>query len=192
MDALNADETALVREHLRECAQCQADAEWQHRLRTAFPQTDTIPDVDQAFSRLRRQIEASQGKRGKPRLSGRLRDLFGSSAPWMRWTLAGQAGIIAVLAILLAPSFSGIPLYRGLGAPGKASGNIVVVFKPETTEQELRQILRESGARLVDGPTANDAYVLNVQGAGQERALDILRARRAVTLAEPLGSGGGR
>jgi hypothetical protein len=50
--------------------------------------------------------------------------------------------------------------YRGLGATGHAQGNVVVAFNPDTPERELRRILQAAEARVVDGPTVTDAYVL--------------------------------
>jgi hypothetical protein len=189
-NALNAGEAALVREHLRICAQCQADVEWQHKFRTACPEPREAPDVDQAFLRMRQQIDMLPRADARPALSRRLRSGLGSGSPWMRWALAGQAGIIATLVVLLASPSGLLPLYHGLGAPGTAAGNIVVIFRPETSEQQLRQILRESGARIVDGPSAADAYVLSVKSTEQERAIGTLRGKGAVVLVEPLGSGG--
>lgn len=195
-NTLNNDETALVREHLRTCLQCRDDVERQRRLRTAYSQSGPIPDADRSFSRLRQRLGVPQEKRVWPNRFRRLRnavapDTGARPASWIGWALAGQAGIVALLAILLAQSSAEFPRYHALGTPARAAGNIVVIFKPETTEQELRKTLRESGARLVDGPTEADAYVLSVPGVEQEQVVRALRSSAAVTLVAPLGSGGG-
>ena len=65
----------------------------------------------------------------------------------------------------------------------------MVVFRPDTPEREMRRILQASGARVVDGPTATDAYLLAVPAAQAAPALARLRAERAVTLAQPLAAG---
>lgn len=193
MNTLDADEMALVQEHLRTCTQCQSDADWQHKLRAAAPQSVAIPDVGHALARLRPRLEAPQRQPERHALSAFLLRLSRTSAPWMRWAVLGQAVMIVILTtILLVPPEDGIAPYRGLGTPGSATGNIVVMFNPETTERELRQILQESGARVVDGPTVADAYVLSVPSTQKKRAIGILRSKRAVALAEPLDSGGGR
>lgn len=193
MNTLDIDETALVREHLRTCAQCQSDAEWQHKLLAAKAQPEAIADVERAFTRLRPRLQAPQRKRPRHALSAFLLRLFGAGAAWMRWVVLSQAVMIVILIILLVPPpYGGIALYRALGTPGNTAGNVAVMFKPETTEQELRKILEESGARIVDGPTATHAYVLKVQDAQLKRAIGVLRSKRAVALVEPLDSGGGR
>ena len=187
--ALDAADMALVQEHLRDCPQCQADAVVQRALRAAWPQAREPGNLDQAFLRLRRRLDQQPTMVSRPGRLRRLRQACAASAPWVRWTLAGQAGIIAAFALLLVSLVSSpglAPRYHGLGEPRRASGGIVVTFKPQTSEQELREILRASGARLVDGPTSSDAYVLDVPGAQRSQVLDQLRHHDAVTLAEPL------
>jgi len=83
--------------------------------------------------------------------------------------------------------------YHALGAaPASAAGNLVVVFLPETTERQMREALKASEARLVDGPTAANGYVLRVAPARRTAALATLRADKAVVVAEPLDAGGAR
>jgi hypothetical protein len=105
---------------------------------------------------------------------------------WLRRAVAAQACLIAVLAaLLLRPAEE--PAYRGLGASPATRSGIVVVFRPDTPERELRRIVRASGARLAGGPTAADAYLLD--GDDPAAALRRLRAEPAVVLAEPLVAG---
>jgi hypothetical protein len=61
-----------------------------------------------------------------------------------------------------------------------------VRFRPDATEQELRDALRDSNARLVHGPTSTDAYVLAVPAEHVNDAVARLRARRVVLLVESL------
>jgi hypothetical protein len=105
---------------------------------------------------------------------------------WLRGAVALQACLLAVLAaLLLRPGEE--PAYTGLGASPAVQSGIVVVFRPDTPERELRRIVRASGARLVGGPTEADAYLLN--GDDPAASLRRLRAEPAVVLAEPLGAG---
>jgi hypothetical protein len=98
--------------------------------------------------------------------------------------------MIVVLGVALLPGGSGPAPYRTLGqgtsiAPG--TGSLVVVFDPITTEAELRRILRDAGARIVDGPTQANAYVLDVPPQRQDQAIKALRAEHAAMLVESLG-----
>ena len=80
--------------------------------------------------------------------------------------------------------------YHALGAaPVNAAGNVVVIFRPETPEKELRQILKANDARLVGGPTEADAYLLHVPAAGRAAVLTKLRRQTQVLLAEPVDAG---
>jgi hypothetical protein len=108
---------------------------------------------------------------------------------WLRWAMTAQCLlIIGLAALLLRPDEE--PAYRVLGSGTAAAGNLVVVFHPTTTERELRRILQAQNARVVDGPTVTDAYLLNVPEANRSKALEALRGEAAVKLAEPLDGGG--
>lgn len=195
-NALGAEEMGSVRAHLRACAQCRDDADRQRMLRAMQPPSSTLPNAEGAFARLRPRLvtalRQSAQKPEQPMPSGFLRRLSGAGVSWMRWALAAQAVIIAVLAVLVMRPDAGPVPYRALGTPASAAGNVAVMFKPDTTEQELRRILQDSGARLVDGPTAAGAYVLHIPRAQQQASIAVLRSKAAVALAEPLDPGGSR
>jgi hypothetical protein len=108
---------------------------------------------------------------------------------WLRWAVAAQWVLIAGLAVLLARPQEEPAAYRVLGSGASTTGNLVVVFQPNTSERDLRRILQAQGARVVDGPTVTDAYLLNVPTATRDQALQALRAESAVKLAEPLDAG---
>jgi hypothetical protein len=109
---------------------------------------------------------------------------------WLRGAVALQCCLIAVLAALLVRPDQGrdaAMAYRGLGASAPVQAGILVVFRPDTPERELRRIVRASGAHLAGGPTAADAWLLD--GGNTAAVLARLRAEPAVELAEPLGTG---
>ena len=186
---LGPSDLALVQEHLQDCRQCQADVDWQRKLCAAQPAGGAIPDMESALAQLLPRLGAQQ-----PRSVTRVkwwRSLVGDNTTWMRWALAGQFALIAALALMLAWPAGDTASYRVLGAARSVGGNMVVVFRPETTERELRRILLASGARVVDGPTVTDAYLLNVPDTQRISALNELRAQPAVKLAESLEAGSG-
>ncbi|NGZ85039.1 zf-HC2 domain-containing protein [Duganella aceris] len=108
---------------------------------------------------------------------------------WLRWAMAAQWVVIAGLVALLVRPGGEPADYRVLGSGVAAGGNLVVVFQPNTSERELRRILQAQNARVVDGPTVTDAYLINVPAAGRHQALQSLRAESAVKLVEPLDGG---
>lgn len=194
-DALDSVDAALVREHLRNCARCRDDLALQRRLRRVLPFSDLEIDVDGAFAKLQPRLEPIHDERhSRMNIMGRLRALVSANpsmrgASWIGWGLAGQACVIALAAILLGRPAYDHATYRALGNAQTGASRIVVMFKPDTTEQQLRTTLQASGARLADGPTETGAYVLSVPGAERDHTIQTLRANPTITLAVPLDGG---
>lgn len=193
MDRLSHDEADLVQRHLRLCTQCQADIEWQRKLQAATrPKSNALPDVELALARLRPRLLTRKPRRAST-ISRVFQKFWRSSVPWMGWILAGQAVALAGCIFLLAVRFDNGAAYRTLGAlgTGGTQANVVAMFKPETSEAQLRGILQKTGARIVDGPTVGDFYLLNVPNAQLMQAINTLHAEPAIVLVEPLASGSG-
>ena len=182
-------ELERVQAHVATCAQCRADLALLRTVHAAGPGPDLDFDPDRALARLMPQLDAPpvQAKTG---LLQRWRDrVAANDRTWLRAAVAFQFGAIAVLAALLARP-SGQPdspaSYRVLGAAGaNGMARVVVTFRPDTPEAELRRIVRASGARIVGGPTVTDAWLVGADGR-LDPVLARLRAEPAVTLAEPL------
>ena len=176
---LDGEELAQVDAHLMSCARCRADVEVERRLQAAYPLSGASGDVERGFAQARQRIDAATPRHRRA----------GTTPPWVRWTLAAQFATILLLVVALRPAgpYRG---YRGLGAPGPATAaNAVVIFRPDATEQQIRTALRQGAARLVDGPTATNAYLVQVPqvpAASHAAALARLRVQPAVALAESL------
>ena len=183
--SLGTADQALVLAHLQSCTQCQADLDWQRRLQMGAPDADPALDPDRALARMLPQLGPQASGTG---LAERWRRAMAANSAWLRWTAAAQCAAIAVLALFLVRPAGDDGAYRalGAGAPVATQGNLVVMFKPDTSERELRRILQASGARLADGPTVSGAYVLNVAPARAAAALAQLRTEPSVTLAQTL------
>lgn len=180
---LDEAEAARVEAHLDGCDECQAELRFEERLESEVAR---LPfEVEAGWARMRQRVESDQPKRRV------LRDLR-TGAPWLGWGVA--AALMLGLGVLMAPTQRQAPTtdtYHVLGAASAAEpGNVVVIFRPDTTEKLMREALKASGARLVDGPTPADAYVLRVPAAQREAALSSLRARREIVLAQPVDTGG--
>ena len=187
-DTLRGEEAALVHQHLNVCPECQADFAWQCKLRAIEPESDVVPDVDRAFAKLRERIDAKQIQaRQRPAW---FNQISLKNRAWMPWALAAQLLLIVGLVVSLTTPDMKAATYRVLGANSAMNGNMIVVFKPETSEQELRRILNNADARIVDGPTVTDAYLLHVKDDNLDGTLHSLRAERAVALAESLSPRG--
>ena len=171
--SLDGEEAAQVEAHLAGCASCRAELAFDRRLQAAHPLPGDHPEVERGLARMREMI--------------RERGVHPGSAPWLRWVLGGQFVVIAALMALLVLPRSVTEGYRALGAQSATvPPNAVVIFKPAATEKEIRTALRVSGARLVDGPTASDAYLLIVSGDDHVGAIARLRGQPAVASVESL------
>ena len=184
---LESEERALVQRHLGQCERCRREADWLQELQAACAAA-AVGDASPALQRLREQLLAP---RIRPGIKGRLRNAWQSLQPWPRAVIAAQLAAIVILgAVLIASDESRAP-YRTLGtsaAGARAAAALVVVFDPATTELDMRRALRAAGARIVDGPTQTNAYLLDVPPGTREQAIRALKGERRVVMVESLGA----
>jgi hypothetical protein len=201
-------ELERVQAHVASCADCRADLALLRTVRAAGPAPDLGFDPERALARLMPRLDAAPAEddaavpcavpatpaHETPGLLRRWRArLAANDRTWLRAAVAAQFCAIAVLAAMLArpaahPEAAGA--YRVLGAAGaNGAARLVVTFRPDTPEAELRRIVRASGARIVGGPTVTDAWLAGADGQ-LAPVLARLRAEPAVTLAEPLSADG--
>lgn len=178
--ALEGAELETVEAHLRACAECRAEFRLERRLGQAV--ADMPFDADLGWTQIRSRIAAQQDRRG---WAGRLRQAL-STGGHGGWAIAAQivlvVGAIAMLLPLTRPAD-----YHALGVARPApAGDVLVIFRPEAQAQDLSRALRDSGARLVDGPTAADAYVLAVPPTERAASLAKLRSNSDIVMAEPI------
>jgi hypothetical protein len=197
---LNEVERARVKAHVGQCAECQADLRDEPRLAAAIaglPVDASLPDVEHGWTLISRQLAQGAPKPASATAWAALFDAERSKAvraprresAWLRWAVAAQFSLLLALSLALWMTMQPAR-YHALGAaPASAAGNIVVIFRPQTPESDFRAILNDSHARLVDGPTVADAYLLRVPAADRAAALARLRRQAQVVVAEPVDSG---
>lgn len=185
---LRGEELAGVERHLAACELCQHELEW---LRGVFAACATVAPALDAPSRDGVGGPAFHGRIGPRNRWHRISAGWQSSQPWVRGLIAAQLAALAVLGTLLTLDARNDPGYRTLGAytsTTPARGAIAVMFDPAITEAEMRRVVDEADARIVDGPTTTNAFVLEVPAAQSADALRMLRGERRVRFAEPLGA----
>jgi hypothetical protein len=193
---LDGAERERVQSHLRGCARCRADLDLLRAIHDAGPGPAPACDPARALARMLPRLDpapalAPAAAAAAPSVGMLERwraRIAANDRRWLRGAVALQACLIAVLALLqVRPHGPDDGAYRGLGAsaPAAAAAAIVVTFRPETPERELRRIVRDSGAHVAGGPTAGDAWLID--GGDTKAVLARLRAEPAVMLAEPLG-----
>jgi hypothetical protein len=201
---LDAGDRAEVEAHLAECLECQAELRIERRLSAEVATTPVAGasvaggpgDVEHGWALMRRRIETGSSPRRPPVRwpswlgagGGSIALPWAAGPAWMRWALAGQFALLVAVTAYVTPILRHDQArYHALGAaPPAASANLVVIFRPDTTERDMRAILGVNHARLVDGPTTTDAYLLHVPAAERGAALDRLRRQPRIELAEPV------
>lgn len=187
---LDAADTQLVEAHLGRCPKCQADLEMERRLGA---EVAALPfEAEEAWSRLSARMNPKRRGAGFRDWAEAARRSLSRSPPWLGWALAAQAMMLVGVTLAATALPTGAP-YRTLGSSSaSAAGNVLVIFDPETPERRLRAALTAVGARMVDGPTEADAFVLHVAPARRAEALSALRRRGDVVMAQPIGDADGR
>jgi anti-sigma factor RsiW len=191
---LEADERAIVDAHVAQCTRCQGELAWERKLLVARDdETGDLRDVDSDLAMLRARIAGAADPSTRGSATTRLVNAWRAGPAWMRWALLAQCVVVAWLGAALLVE---VPLpgqrYRALGASAAmpAAGNLIVRFRPDATEQQMRDALRDSNARIEHGPTRTDAYLLTVPAERVGDAVVRLRAQPAVLLVESLDGAG--
>ena len=202
--SLAGAELERVQSHVKVCAACRTELALLHTLRAANVDTAPAGDAEAALARLLPQLDApdtpdAPDAPGKPLTQaspmpvphGWRARLAANDRSWLRVAAAAQFCVIVVLGAMLvrSPASPGAQAdaYRVLGASAGARHGLVLAFNPETPEREIRRIVLASGARIVGGPTATGAWLLETEAA-PSAVMARLRAEPAVSLAEELGA----
>jgi hypothetical protein len=161
-------EARRVEAHLDRCRACQAELAVERRLREA--------------------ILSAPMEEGRERPPPRRHVAIGAAAAG---AIAASIAAVAVTSLWAPRSPAPHAVYRTLGDPvAPAVGELVVLFDPTLPEGQMNSALARAHARIVDGPTAQGAYVLRVPHGSREAALAALRRSPGVRLAQSLGGPG--
>ena len=179
---LDAADRVLVEKHLASCARCQRQLAAERVLIQEFQ--SLTPEIETGWAQLRGRIVAEP--RSRPGIGATLVEFWELlKRPAVAALATAQVAFVAIGATVL--QWSSQPTYVALGsAPVAASANVIVMFRPEAHEADLRGALATSGAALVGGPTEADAYLLHVPANARPAALEKLRKDSNVTLAQPI------
>lgn len=197
---LETAEHDIVETHLAQCPECRAELETERQWQLLHPGHGAQVDVEEGWARMRARL-AGETPVSAPmplmtpmpaaRRRGWLPPAWRTPArvPSRAWAVPAllSAGLAAAIVVTLRP-VAPAGQYRGLAAPAESGATAVVRFRPDATEAQIRTGLKDSGARLVDGPTVSDAYVVRLPREHYAAALDKLRKEPGVALVEALES----
>ena len=196
---LEAAERTQVEEHLASCAECRAELETERSWQLLQPGQGAQVDVEQGWANMRALL-GGDGPRPPfpdsarrldaelPRTRGRrstLPGFFGRGTAQRAWAAPAllSVALVVALGVTLRPQ---PPVYHALAAAPAEGATAVVRFRPDATELQIRSSLNASGARLVDGPTVTDAYVVSLPRDRYTDGLARLRRQPGVALVEAL------
>jgi hypothetical protein len=186
---LDQADRAKVDAHLSSCAYCRQQLALERQLIDEFQAI--TPEVESGWARLRNRIEAPMPvKVAGPTGPGMLAEIWAFlTRPAVAALATAQLAFLIVAGgVLLSLSQ---PAYHVLGsAPAPSSANIIVMFRADATELDLRNALDAAHASIVGGPTPANAYLLHVAPARRTAALAKLQADDNVQLAQPIDGAG--
>jgi len=189
---LTGPERERVENALRDDAQARALLDWEKALRRSVqndPQFDIAEDrgLAQVMQRIRSDTKAAAAAAARRSRS----DAFARFREWFRWSpaLALACGIVAVQFGVI------VHLYEIRGEESDYSGVrtmiarrseafVRVAFKAETTEGDLRALVRSVGAEIVSGPSQLGDYYLVVPAKDADASLNTLQSNPSVESAE--------
>jgi anti-sigma factor RsiW len=185
---LDTAEHDAVEAHLAQCAECRAELRTERQWQLLQPGDGSQVDVEDGWARMRVRLG---GDAPPPRRRAWMRSAWRAGAGASARAWAAPALLSVALAVAIGVTLRPAPAggeYHALAAPAEAGATAVVRFRPDATEAQIRQGLKDSGARLVDGPTVSDAYVVRLPREHYAAALDKLRKAPGVALVEALES----
>lgn len=185
---LDEAERAMVDAHLGDCAECREELGTEPALKAAL--ASASPDAETSWESLRMRTGAAMPAPRRTRRTWAAAGRRPARPEGLKWVVAAQFVLLAVLgfaALPTSPAAQRQGEYRALGeAPAGRTGNVLAMFRPDSSVAAMRHSLEASGARLVDGPTPAGAYLLEVPGGIGGRQLAALRGDPNVTMAEPI------
>lgn len=197
---LREDERQVVAHHLIDCVKCRVEleelAQLQLQLKEVYAaQPSPSPHIARSvMERVRRDAETvTATKKHSTTWLEQLNSWFRllllpQWAPTLAATLiVAQLGVL--LWVLSQPTVSEQVTTRSLGSP---TTRLRVMFHAAASETQIRLVIQEANGRIVDGPTQDHAYIIEVpagdQTAAHSKVKTMLEHRdtvQAVEIARP-------
>jgi anti-sigma factor RsiW len=178
--SLGETERHNIEEHLAACASCRLELADLRTLRAAEQEAGAAIAVPPSgLGSVLDRIDEFEANRGG------WRNWMERVTAWFRVAPLGARSVmvaqLAVIVLLLGTRFAAGPDYTTQSGPRADQLQIAVIFQPAAAEPEIRALLIEVEARIVDGPSAAGLYTLAfpLPPGDDARAETILKALRA-------------
>jgi hypothetical protein len=202
-------ERERVEAHLAACLRCQGEERVSRHLAGAVARAGEVAPAPHPvqLQRMLARIEESEREEresaGRWRLLAPLRGLVRATPRPLRGALVAQAAVILLLVGFLAWSASRPgaapnlqPAYRTLSNPDATpvpTARLRVMFSPQATEKEIRELLHGIHGEITAGPSPSGAYTVEVPAASDPAGVVLARLRsepQVVLFAEPAAGPG--
>jgi hypothetical protein len=164
---------------LSECPDLKEEIERWKKINNAYQTIErTLPQPsDRVYSRITERITE------KSRFS-----LLQRVIPSQRVSLALVAAQLLIIIALGVYVMNLKNEYRTLTAPSMTEGRLLrinIVFKENATEAEIRNLLLQMNARIVEGPCSSGLYIIGINSQEKfDDALNTLSKNKIVVMAE--------
>ncbi len=165
---LSIEERAQVDRHVAACDACRAELDELVHLRTdlraLFAQEPSpSPRLAEAVrTRIAHEAETRTGQAARPTMAERF-EAWCRSLVMPRWAPALVMLLVVVQgAVLLWMVQRPVPETVVSRSLGPAPVQVHVAFQPQATEEQLRAALHAVGARVVDGPSRDGVYLVEL------------------------------
>jgi anti-sigma factor RsiW len=183
----DADRAALDM-HLAACDACRAELALLRSAQAQLAASDMDLSPDAAASSLERVLSRVQGERIRGSSVSWGQRLLRAWAQWpagARWLVAGQAAVMAALAVLVLPLWlaqpptvqPGFETATGPATAGTTAARVRVAWRDDANAAAVRDLLTALNASVVAGPSAAGFYTLQLGPGTPPDALAKLRAR---------------
>jgi hypothetical protein len=191
-ESLNADEKTLVEAHLKHCQWCQQALANERLMIKGIEPNIQVPNVDDAFVKMMNRIESTSSTTTKntSSLFQQIRKKWFSpvSIP-MAWLVLPQFAVLLIIVLSLTDLLKNEANYQALSNGSAINSNVVIIFKSKATLAEVTGTLQRYDARIVDGPTVTNAYLLQVPNEQLEQVINGLRIDKNVEYIHQLKDG---
>jgi hypothetical protein len=182
-------EHTKVEQHLMECITCRNELRNIRAMQAEIASAqDADPAVGFGFARIKERIEKIESGRARSVSMRTLTAQWLASSPWIRGALFAETAMVLALASYVFLANPSPQYYRTLGAtptPATTRTKIVVVFDRAIAEGKIRDVLMGVDARIIDGPSREGAYTLEVAQERQRKILEELRRQSILAAPEP-------
>jgi len=109
-------------------------------------------------------------------------------AAWLRAPRAPRWAPVAALVLVMVQAGVLVRVLPGRGPAGgevrtravaPAAARLRAVFAPQASASQIRELLGSLGARIVDGPSSDGAYVIELKPGDPKTLAETLNAARA-------------